>query len=120
MNINKTKKLMVKQSILKGKSYKQAVLDAGYAPASAHNATQLGVVKQCIDEIEASIRDKVTVDYVLSKLLKEVETAKKSSDRIQATTQLGKYLAMFTEKKEVLNKIDDDKQESITKLFGRG
>jgi hypothetical protein len=49
--VNSIKKLLVKDNILKGYSYKQSMINAGYSKNTAINSTQKQVVKDCIVEI---------------------------------------------------------------------
>ncbi len=86
-------------------NFKKAALDAGYAPSSARNATQLQSVQQCRREIAASFRrETITVDYVLAELERAKNLAEKKEDiasYVRVCELLGKYLAMFTERQQV-------------------
>lgn len=116
--VNVIKKNIVKQSILEGKSYKQAVLDAGYTPATASHSTALSVVKRSMQEIsEAFDKAKITEEYVLAGLDKEAREAKNSADRIKAFELLGKFKAMFTDKSQVETKDISDKEQSILNKY---
>ena len=112
---NKVKKNIVKQSIMEGKTYKQALLDAGYTPATAYQSSSNGIVKYCLEEIARDFdKAKITPEYVLAGLNKEAQEAQTASDRIKALELLGKYLAMFTEKQIIDAKVLS--QEEQTRL----
>ena len=115
--INPIKKAKVKEALLKGKSKKQAVIDAGYSLNTAINAWRLGVVKVCEEEIEKDFKaHNVTVEQVL----KEIELGKELCLKLRdmptykALIELkGKHLAMFTDKTEVSGHITHSKEEEI-------
>ncbi len=65
---------------------------------------------------ELDIKNVVTIEFVLNNLVFQALNAKKSSDKIRANELLGKYLAMFTEKQEVLQVDKEDNQFSLEKL----
>lgn len=112
--INPIRKAKVKQAILQGKPFNQALREAGYTEGSAHKSSVMPVVKVCRDEIRQAM-DKVAVsdEYVLEGLKREAETAKNSSDRIAALSWLGKYRAMFTEKHLVDANIITKQEQSL-------
>lgn len=114
---NSIKQLKVKQGLLAGKSAIQAVKDAGYTDATASHSTGLGVVKCSIDEIRQDIIDNgVTAEYVIDKLKREADNASNASDRISALSWLGKYLAMFVDKRINTNHNADD--TDVLKRYG--
>jgi len=116
--INPVRKNIVKQSILEGKTFKQAILDAGYSPNTAKQVSSaMTIVKYSLNEIAKEFdKAKITPEYVLAGLNKEASEAKNSADRIRAYELLGKYLAMFTDKQEVSTTEKPDNQFSIERL----
>lgn len=96
-SINPIKEAKVRRSLLAGKSARQALRDAGYKEGSVSHSTDMPVIKRSMNKIADDIKSKITVEYILNKLNKEVLEAKNSADRIRATELLGKYLAMFKE-----------------------
>jgi hypothetical protein len=112
--VNKIKKNIVKQAIMEGKSYKRAMLEAGYTELTAHNSSNNKCVKICLEEIMNSFKkEEITPELVLSGLLNEYRIAKKSSDRQNALMLLGKYLAMFTDKQQLHAEILTKEEQSI-------
>ena len=115
--INPIKKDLVKRSIMQGKSFRQSALDAGYAPSSANNATNLASVKQCIAEIDKSFKaSDITPELVLSRLDHDYQTAKDKGDLATATRineLLGKYLALFTDKQQIDQHITSQEDKDI-------
>ena len=53
--INPIKKAIVKRSLMQGNGAKQALIEAKFAPATAHNSTTNTVVKECLAEIAAEM-----------------------------------------------------------------
>ena len=116
-NINPIRKAGIKQALLEKKTAKQAVLENGYSEASAHNATKLGVVKRCQEEIKEELKALlVDAEYVLRGLKTEAESAPNSSDRIAALSWIGKHLAMFTDKLETATVEKEEAQFSLERL----
>ena len=115
--INPIKKDLVKRSIMQGKSFRQSALDAGYAPSSANNATNLASVKQCIAEIDKSFKlANITPELVLSRLDHDYQTALDKGDLATATRineLLGKYLALFTDKQQINQHITSQEDKDI-------
>lgn len=122
--INPIRKNLVKQSILQGKSFKQSLLDAGYAVKTAeHNVSpNYKLIKTVVDDITKGFdKSMITAELVLSGLLKEYQTANKSSDRTKALELLGKYLALFTDKQQVnmdANIKRTEEEEDILRKYG--
>lgn len=100
--INEIRKAKVKQAMLQGKPYTQALREGGYTEGSAHKSSVMPVVKVCKAEIEAEFKlSNVTVENVLKRLDYIEELALKKGDFATATRceeLKGKYLAMFTDK----------------------
>ena len=111
MSINKIRKMKVKSELLKGSTAKDATLKAGYSRASAHNATKLGVVKHCQDEIMKELLEAdVTVELIITRINQDRNLARSKGDTstmLQCDIALGKYLSMFTDKTEISNKNPD-------------
>ncbi len=116
--INPIRKALLKQNIIKNKGTKieQSMIDAGYAPATAHKTTANKVVKVIQAEIVEDIKKTITIDYVLAKLKHFVDYAKNDADKIRATELLGKWQAMFTDKQEVSTIEKEDNQFSLERL----
>lgn len=117
-NIDKLKKLKVKQARLQGKSMKQSMIDAGYSKNTAINAFRREVVKGCDEEIKLAIlASGVSEDEVIVGLRKEALTATKSSDRTAALAWLGKILAMFTDKQQVDTHVMTSEDQAIIDAY---
>jgi hypothetical protein len=102
--VNKLKFLKVKNGILEGKSYKQAMLDAGYKLNTAHHSSQESVVKCCLKEIERELKvEQITPQFVIQRLHEDRIMALAKGDMATATRVdelLGKYIALFTDKQQ--------------------
>lgn len=117
-HIDKIKYIRVKQSLLNGDTPKQALLDANYSIATAHNATKMSVVKHCQEEIAKELQGVITVEMVLKRIDEDRTNANSKGDfstALQADIALGKYLAMFTDKQEVTTDKQDN-QFSLDRL----
>ena len=103
--INPIRKSLLKKALLKGNSIRQSLKDAGYSERYAHGNCDRNtpVVKSCMEEIQADIKKKITVDYVLEEIERIKLLAQSKGDfstAMAAVTALGKYLAMFTDRRE--------------------
>ena len=117
--INPIKKDLVKRSIMQGKSFKQSLLDAGYAPNTAghkvnpNNKLLKDVTKEIQDSFKAS---DITPDIVLGRLNKDYQLALDKGDLPTATRineLLGKYLALFTDKQQIDQHITTQEDRDI-------
>ena len=111
--INPIRKRIVKRELLKGESARTALKKANYSPSSIRQSTHCVVVKQCMKEIEEEFK---LSDITVEKIVRDFELAKKialesgdMSNWNRANECLGRYLAMFTDKKELSVKEDSDK-----------
>lgn len=114
--INAIRKAKVKEAMLQGKPYTQALRDGGYTEGSAHKSSVMPVVKVCEREILEEFKSKVTVDYVLSNLFEDRKLAKAKDDIATATRVdelLGKYLAMFKDKTETTLTLTDERRAEL-------
>ena len=116
--INKIKARRLKKGLLEGKSYKQAMISAGYAETTGRAATKTTVLQRQLKAIEEEFKlSDITPEYVIGKLTREAEQAIKSSDRTAALALLGKYLALFSDrltvKAESTLKPDELKPENM-------
>jgi len=85
MRIDKLKKIKVKKSLKEGRTAKDAMLDANYAPATAHNATQKRVVQECQNEIAKELKAQ---DYTAEVLIAKTESIiKNAQDKGDITNQ---------------------------------
>lgn len=121
-NINPIRKALVKKSLLKGNSIRQALKDAGYAPGQQrghNNTTTNPVVKSCIAEIERDITKEITVKSVLESL-KHIQSLAISKGDFSTAARCeelcGKWLAMFTDKQEISETEKEDNQFSLERL----
>src|SRR3990172_6731459 len=85
--INPIKKIRVKNRLLNGENAKQALLNEGYAPSTAHNATKKKVVRDCKDEIIEEL-NKERLAELAYKTLKDNLLAEKASDRNTAASAI--------------------------------
>ncbi len=117
--VNPIRKAKYKKSRLRGKSVKQSLLDAGYAKSSAQSCnSNMAVVKLCDDEIARSFK---LIELTPEKVLSEIEAlqarAIKEGDNATVTKLLdmkGRYLAMFTDKKQIETKDLTDYGKAFT------
>lgn len=123
--INPIRKAKLKQELLKSnQSIKSAVIKAGYSENSAINAHRLTVVKRCLEEIEAQFKlSELTPEMVIQQLQATRQLALEKRDYATAafcSTQLGKYLAMFTDRNEsnVSVKVCPEEKDELIKLRG--
>ncbi len=119
------------QCIFKGLShsaaYKEAydcehMMDKTIREAACREAKKKNVAAR-IAELQAQVTamNKVTVEYIIQKILDEAETAKEPRDRIRALELLGKTKKMFIDRAEIAGEIgvkivndipqDDDRTE---------
>jgi len=121
VKINQIRKAKVKQALLNGVDAKNAVLQNGYAMATAHNATQLAVVKQCKEEILRELRaSDITPEFVIKRLNQDRDLAIEKQDYATATKVdelLGKYIALFTEKREIKTEIINQEEQTILNKY---
>lgn len=102
--INPIRKARLKQALLdpNTKSLRQAVLKAGYSEGFASQASRMTALKQVLAEIEAQFKlSELTPEMVIQQLQATRQLAIDKGDYSTAafcSTQLGKYLAMFTDK----------------------
>lgn len=101
-----------------GNAY-QAALFAGYTKRSAEVASDRILHNPNLQElwrkefekksdffrVTPGIREKITIDFILDKMLELYQTAKKESTKANVLDMLGKYRAMFTDKQEIVSKI---------------
>lgn len=123
--IQPVKREKLKQGLLRGKSIRQSMKDAGWSEKTAHGHCDQyePVVKGCIDEIMAEFKvSDITVSKVLSNLYEDRELARKKNDIAtmkEVDALLGKYLAMFTEKQAITQDIkltDQQKAEIVNRI----
>lgn len=120
--INPIRKARLKKELLKNNGdAKNAMLKAGFAPATAHNATSKKIVQACQLEITKELTKKIDVDYVLNELERIKKLAEENKDFSTAARNvelLGKYLAMFTDKQQVKSDINitSDEQSELNRL----
>ena len=111
VTIDPLKKAKVKKALKEGKSARQALKDANYKDIYAHRSTLTPVVKICKEELKQEFKaSDVTVDSVVKELAKDRELARKKKDyatSTRCTELLGKYIAMFTDKRDITNKNPD-------------
>lgn len=102
--INAIRKHKVKQAILKGKSYKQAMIDAGYKETTATKSTHNKVVKVSQEEIMQELKEKdITVDFIIERLNKDRDLAINNKDYsvvVRVDELLGKIIGVFKDRIE--------------------
>jgi len=88
---------LYKESRKKGKSKKDALIDAGYAVSTASDQSGRTLSSIVGDaEILAERVKAITPDFVLERLLQEAtKPENKASDKIRAVELLGNYLKLF-------------------------
>lgn len=106
--INKVKARRLKNNLLAGKSYKQAMIDAGYSEHTARAGTKYTVLQEQLKAIENDFKmEELTAKSVLSRLDFIMQLAISKGDLPTATRceeLKGKFLALFTER--TLNKTE--------------
>jgi hypothetical protein len=122
--INPIRKAKVKQGLLKGKSARQAVLEADYSINTAINATKTNVVKHCTAEIQ---EERKATDITIQSLINEVEnvmllaTNKKDlSVALNCIITKAKLSDNWVDKSETKDTTDkQEAQSGIDKLLSR-
>jgi hypothetical protein len=103
--VKKYKLKAVKSDLLKGKTYKQSLLDNGYTENTANMGAENKVIQEALIKINQEIKESdVTVELVLRRLNEDRELARKKKDTATMTRcdeLYGKFLAMFTERTEI-------------------
>ena len=114
VSLNPVRKAILKKELLNPKnSIRDALLKAGYAPSTAARSGGVQSVKISKMEIQEDIKKLITVDKVL-KGLEEIRTAAYKDKDYSTATRCeelqGRYLAMFTDRREeiVLNAEEKD------------
>ena len=111
--LNPVRKALLKQNLLNPKkSIRQALKDSGYTDSTAHKSSVNASVKVCMQEIQDDIKKKITVEKVLKGLEQIREKAYQDKDYSTATRceeLQGKYLAMFTDRREEIVLKADEK-----------
>jgi hypothetical protein len=121
--LNPVRKALVKQSLLKGNSIRQALKDAGYAPGQQrghNNATTNTVVKSCQEEIKEDVKKLLSIEWVLEKLKNLALESKNESDRIRSLELIGKWKAMFIDKADISQTvvIKAEEKEELSRIRG--
>lgn len=120
--INPIRKRIVKRELKKGRDAKGAMLKANYAPMTAHNATKTVVVKTCQAEILAEFdKSKITPEYVLKEIERLKVMAMEKGDLSnfsRGVEMLGRYLALFTDKKEIKDVTKDELWDEFQRYRG--
>ncbi|KKN70039.1 hypothetical protein LCGC14_0434860 [marine sediment metagenome] len=102
--INPIKKHKVKQAILRGESYKQALKTAGYSEATAKHSSGMSVVKCSKAEIIQELRESdITVDFIIKRLNEDRRLAIESKDNsvvVRVDELLGKIIGVFKDRIE--------------------
>ena len=120
--INPVRKALVKKSLLKGNSIRQALADGGYAPGTQrgnNNGTDNRLVKTCQQEIEQDIKKQITVESVLKGLchIQDLATKHKDFSTAKGCEELkGKWLQMFGQLPEASPIVNINLQFSIDRL----
>ena len=125
--VNPVVKRKLKEELYKGTNPVQAQLKAGLKPSYARQSTSNTCVKECLAEIRQELAaSEVTVELVIKRIDECRALAKKKKDYstvLQCDIALGKYLAMFTDKKEIKSEntiTQADKDKFIDALARRG
>ena len=107
ISINPVQKAIVKRELLKGSSKRKALLKASYSKSYAHKSKH-PVVDVCLDEIMRDFdASTITVERVLKDFEYGKQLALKNNDLTNYTRICeahARYLAMFTDKKQVETK----------------
>jgi hypothetical protein len=75
-------------------------------------------LKRSLEELAKEFdKEKITAEYVLSGLERELQIATKSADRIRALELLGKYLALF--KSDIKSEDTEQRVLNIIKLYSK-
>ena len=124
-HIDKIRKEMVKSNKYKGYTDKEALLKAGYSKTTAeHHVGDIAVLKRVKEEIMEELRARdVTVDMVIQRLNEDRQLAKAKGDTATMTKVdelLGKYLAMWTEKRQIDANIMTQEERTILDKYISG
>jgi hypothetical protein len=119
--INPIKKLKVYKALKQGKSARQSLKEAGYSQATISHSTKNKVVKDSNEKIMQEVLAKdVTIDLVIKQLYEDRDLAKAKGDMATMTRVdelLGKFLAMFTDKKQIDANVINSEDQSIIDKF---
>ena len=117
--VNPIKKIKVKGSLKQGKSAREALREAGYSQGHINRSTANKIVKDSISEISKELKAKdITYDLVIKRLDEDRELARNKRDiaTMKACDELlGKYIAMFTDKQEIKQTIEQPTNDDITR-----
>ena len=117
---NPLKKQKVKDAILKGRNYKEALKDAGYSDSVAHKSSTNKVVEVCIEEIQQELKlSELTPQRILNDITFAIKLALKKNDltNLRALIELkGKLIAAFTDKTHIQQ---DEATKHDKELFTR-
>ena len=102
LTVSPIKKAIVKRALKAGKSAREALKEANYAPSAIRQSTYNPVVKQSIEEIVQELKAiDITPDLIIQRLNQDRELALLKGDFSTATRVdelLGKYIAMFSDR----------------------
>ncbi len=122
--VKQDKVIRLTNRILKGQSYKRAMMAEGYKESTASIPQVNATIKEVKKNIKKVMKKyEITTDMVIQGLAREAFDEKnKASDRITAQSWLGKHLKLFTENIEVshnlplINKTNKELQDKIEEL----
>lgn len=107
-----TKYLKIKQGLLEGQSYKDAMLNAGLSKHTASVGVRVKAIQTAVKSIQDDFKlSDITVEYVIAKLQHIVETARHDSDKTAALALLGKYLSLWTDR--IKSEVDVSTNEKL-------
>jgi len=119
--INKVRKAKVKSALKQGKSARQALREAGYSEAAVSHSTHNSVVKHSTAEIIEELRaSEVTADLVIMRVNQARDLALAKGDItsvLRADELLGKYIALWTDKKVVDQRTLTQEDQSILNRY---
>ena len=119
--INPIRKAKVKQALKQGKSARQALKEANYAPETIKRSTANKSVKVSMDELKQEFSESdITIKLVINNLIEDRKWARKKGDFstvVRVDELLGKYLAMFTDKAEVKDTTESKDVQARLRMY---
>ena len=110
--INPVRKAIVKDSLLKGKSARESLKDAGYSNGHIRRSTKNRIVKDSIKEIERELDKKGMIKRAYNTLDNCLES-KQNANKVQAA----QAILRFTEGDKISTTITDTKKQDLLSRY---
>lgn len=120
--INPIRKALVKKSLLRGNSIRQALSDGGYAPGTQRgkNSTAMPVVKVCMEEILSDLKvSQITPQWLLDEWRKAKKMAENQGDCSSLNAilvSIAKFVAQIADRHDIV--FTAEEQTEINRIRG--